>query len=205
MLTHASCQAPLVQLDEADLDPDPLRQFESWFAAARDAGLRAPEAMALATATPDGAPSARMVLLKGVDDRGFVFFTSYESRKGRELEANPRAALLFYWEPLGRQVRVEGPVERVSAEESDAYFASRPLGSRAGAAASHQSRPLADRAELERAVAALGDDVARPEWWGGYRVRPERYEFWQHRENRLHDRFLYEREGSAWSIQRLYP
>lgn len=194
-----------MQLDEADLDPDPLRQFESWFAAARDAGLRAPEAMALATATPDGAPSARMVLLKGVDDRGFVFFTSYESRKGRELEANPRAALLFYWEPLGRQVRVEGPVERVSAEESDAYFASRPLGSRAGAAASHQSRPLADRAELERAVAALGDDVARPEWWGGYRVRPERYEFWQHRENRLHDRFLYEREGSAWSIQRLYP
>jgi pyridoxamine 5'-phosphate oxidase len=194
-----------VQLDEADLDPDPLRQFESWFAAARDAGLGVPEAMALATATPDGAPSARMVLLKGVDERGFVFFTSYESRKGAELEANPRAALLFYWQPLGRQVRVEGPVVRVSAEDSGAYFASRPPGSRAGAAASHQSRPLADRAELERAVAALGDDVARPEWWGGYRVRPERYEFWQHRENRLHDRFLYERDGEAWSIQRLYP
>ncbi len=204
-LTKTLCQAPLVQLDEADLDPDPLRQFESWFAAAREAGLRAPEAMALATATPDGAPSARMVLLKGVDERGFVFFTSYESRKGDELEANPRAALLFYWEPLGRQVRVEGAVERVSAEESDAYFASRPPGSRAGAAASHQSRSLADRSELERAVAALGDDVGRPDWWGGYRVRPERYEFWQHRENRLHDRFLYEREGSAWSIRRLYP
>jgi pyridoxamine 5'-phosphate oxidase len=194
-----------VELNEAELDPDPLRQFESWFAAAGEAGLRAPEAMALATATQDGAPSARMVLLKGVDERGFVFFTSYESRKGDELEANPRAALLFYWEPLGRQVRVEGTVERISAEESDAYFASRPLGSRAGAAASRQSRPLADRAELERAVATLGDEIARPEWWGGYRVQPERYEFWQHRENRLHDRFLYERDGEAWSIQRLYP
>ena len=204
-LTHAPCQAPRVQLDEADLDPDPLRQFESWFAAARDAELQAPEAMALATVTPDGAPSARMVLLKGVDERGFVFFTSYQSRKGAELEANPRAAMLFYWEALGRQVRVEGPVERVPAEESEVYFASRPAGSRAGAAASRQSRPLANRATLEQAVAALGDDVARPEWWGGYRVRPERYEFWQHRENRLHDRFLYERDGSAWSIQRLYP
>ena len=194
-----------MELSEADLDRDPLRQFESWFDAAREAGVRAPEAMALATAAPDGAPSARMVLLKGADERGFAFFTSYESRKGDELEANPRVALLFYWEPLGRQVRVEGTVERVSDEESDAYFASRPPGSRAGAAASHQSRPLADRAELERTVAALGDDVARPEWWGGYRLRPERYEFWQHRENRLHDRFLYQRDGSAWSIRRLYP
>ena len=194
-----------MELTETDLDPDPLRQFESWFAAAREAGLRAPEAMVLATATPEGAPSARMVLLKGIDERGFVFFTSYESRKGVELEANSQAALLFYWEPLGRQVRVEGTVECVPAEESDAYFASRPPGSRAGAAASRQSRPLAHRSELDRAVAALGDDVARPEWWGGYRVRPERYEFWQHRENRLHDRFLYERDGSAWSIQRLYP
>ncbi|MDQ5821634.1 MAG: pyridoxal 5'-phosphate synthase, partial [Actinomycetota bacterium] len=133
-----------MELDAADLDPDPLRQFESWFAAAREAGLRAPEAMALATATPDGAPSARMVLLKGADERGFAFFTSYESRKGAELEANPRAALLVYWEPLGRQVRIEGGVERVSAEESDAYFASRPPASRAGAAASRQSRPLDD-------------------------------------------------------------
>ncbi len=194
-----------MELTETDLDPDPLCQFESWFAAAREAGLRAPEAMVLATATPEGAPSARMVLLKGIDERGFVFFTSYESRKGVELEANSQAALLFYWEPLGRQVRVEGTVECVPAEESDAYFASRPPGSRAGAAASRQSRPLAHRSELDRAVAALGDDVARPEWWGGYRVRPERYEFWQHRENRLHDRFLYERDGSAWSIQRLYP
>ncbi len=193
-----------MELTEADLDPDPLRQFEAWFDAARER-LAAPEAMALATATPDGAPSARMVLLKGADERGFVFFTSYESRKGGELEANPRAALLLYWEPVGRQVRVEGTVERVPAEESDAYFAARPAGSRAGAAASRQSRPLADRSELDRAVAALGDEVVRPEWWGGYRVQAERYEFWQHRENRLHDRFSYEREGSAWSIQRLYP
>jgi pyridoxamine 5'-phosphate oxidase len=194
-----------MELNEADLDPDPLRQFETWFDAARAAGVRAPEAMALATATPDGTPSVRMVLLKGADERGYVFFTSYESRKGRELEANPQAALVFHWEALGRQVRVEGMAERASAEESDTYFASRPPGSRAGAAASRQSRALAGRAELDRAVAALGDDVSRPDWWGGYRVRPDRYEFWQHRENRLHDRFLYERDGSGWRIQRLYP
>jgi pyridoxamine 5'-phosphate oxidase len=186
-------------------DPDPLRQFEAWFAEARDAGVPVPEAMAVATATADGAPSVRMVLLKDVDERGFVFFTNYESRKGRELEANPRAALLFHWEALGRQVRVEGSVERVSDAESDAYFSTRPVGSRLGAIASKQSRPLADRAELERAIEALPDDAPRPEWWGGYRVRPERFEFWQHRENRLHDRFLYERDGEAWSIQRLYP
>ncbi|MEP6977528.1 MAG: pyridoxamine 5'-phosphate oxidase [Thermoleophilia bacterium] len=186
-------------------DPDALRQFEAWFAEARDAGVPVPEAMAVATATPDGAPSVRMVLLKGVDECGFVFFTNYESRKGRELEANPRAALLFHWEALGRQVRVEGSVERVSDAESDAYFSTRPVGSRLGAIASRQSRPLVDRAELERAVEALPDDAPRPEWWGGYRVRPERYEFWQHRENRLHDRVLYEREGSAWKQQRLYP
>ena len=186
-------------------DPDPLRQFEAWFVEAQRAGAHVPEAMAVATATPDGAPSARMVLLKGVDERGFVFFTNYESRKGLELEANPRAALLFHWEALGRQVRVEGPVERVSAAEYDKYFSSRPVGSRLGAIASKQSRPLADRAELERAVEALPEDAPRPEWWGGYLVRPERYEFWQHRENRLHDRFLYERDGEAWRIQRLSP
>jgi pyridoxamine 5'-phosphate oxidase len=198
-LTHASCQAPLVN------DPDPLRQFEAWFAEAQHAGVRVPEAMAVATATADGAPSVRMVLLKDVDERGFVFFTNYESRKGVELEANARAALLFHWEPLGRQVRVEGPVERVSGAESDAYFSSRPVGSRLGAIASRQSRPLADREELERAIEALPDDAPRPDWWGGYRVRPERYEFWQHRENRLHDRFLYERAGKGWKILRLNP
>ena len=186
-------------------DPDPLRQFEAWFAEAQDAGVRVPEAMAVATATADGAPSVRMVLLKDVDQRGFVFFTNYESRKGIELEANPRAALLFHWEALGRQVRVEGSVERVSAAESDAYFSSRPVGSRLGAIASKQSRPLADREELERAVEALPEDAPRPDSWGGYRVRPERYEFWQHRENRLHDRSAYEREGTAWAMQRLYP
>jgi pyridoxamine 5'-phosphate oxidase len=186
-------------------DPDPLRQFEAWFAEAQRAGAHVPEAMAVATATADGVPSARMVLLKDVDERGFVFFTNYESRKGVELEANPRAALLFHWEPVGRQVRVEGLVERVSAAESDAYFSSRPVGSRLGAIASRQSRPLADREELERAVEALPDDAPRPGWWGGYRVHPERYEFWQHRENRLHDRFLYERDGEAWRILRLYP
>jgi pyridoxamine 5'-phosphate oxidase len=193
-----------MELRADDLDADPLRQFTRWYGEA-GAVVAAPEAMALATAAPDGAPSARMVLLKAFDERGFAFFTSYESRKGGELEANPRAALLFYWQPLGRQVRVEGRVERVEAAESDAYFASRPAGSRKGAAASRQSRPLADRAELDRAVEALGDDVDRPEWWGGYRVVPERYEFWQHRDDRLHDRFRYERDGNDWTIQRLYP
>jgi pyridoxamine 5'-phosphate oxidase len=193
-----------MELRADDLDADPLRQFARWYAEA-GAVVAAPEAMALATAAPDGAPSARMVLLKGFDERGFAFFTSYASRKGGELEANPRAALLFYWQPLGRQVRVEGRVERVEPAESDAYFASRPAGSRKGAAASRQSQPLADRAELDRAVGALGDDVDRPEWWGGYRVVPERYEFWQHRDDRLHDRFRYERDGNDWTIQRLYP
>src|SRR6266550_9496558 len=140
MLTHTSCQAPPMELSEADLDRDPLRQFETWFDAAREAGVRAPEAMALATAAPDGAPSARMVLLKGADERGFVFFTGYGSRKGGELDANPRGALLFYWDPLGRQVRVEGSVERVSPEESDTYFATRPRGAQLAATASRQGR-----------------------------------------------------------------
>lgn len=193
-----------MELRPEDLDANPLRQFARWYEEA-GAMVAAPEAMALATAAPDGAPSARMVLLKSFDERGFAFFTSYESRKGTELEANPRAALLFYWQPLGRQVRVEGNVGSVDPAESDAYFASRPAGSRKGAAASRQSRPLADRSELDRAVAALPEDVVRPQWWGGYRVVPERYEFWQHRDNRLHDRFRYERDGNSWSIQRLYP
>jgi pyridoxamine 5'-phosphate oxidase len=192
-------------LRRADLDADPLRQFERWFDEAR-AHVRAPEAVALATAAADGAPSLRMVLAKQVDERGVVFYTHTTSRKGRELARNPRAALLFYWDPLGRQVRVEGGVEPASAEESDAYFATRPLGARLGAIASRQSEPLSSRGELERRVAELGeDDRARPETWGGYRLVPDAWEFWQHRSDRLHDRFRYRRDGGAWIIERLYP
>jgi pyridoxamine 5'-phosphate oxidase len=192
-------------LSRADLDTDPLRQFRRWFDDAQQV-VRAPEAMAVATAAADGAPSVRMVLLKAVDERGLVFFTHYTSRKGRELEANAQAALLFYWDPLGRQVRVEGAVEHVSAEESDAYFATRPLGARIGAAVSRQSEVLADRAELERRVAELaGTEPHRPETWGGYRVVPAAWEFWQHRDDRLHDRFRYTRRDRSWISERLYP
>lgn len=197
-------------MDERDLDPDPLRQFQAWFAEAAEAGVEVPEGMALATATPDGRPSARMVLLKGADENGFSFHTNYESRKGDELAANPQAALLFHWRPLGRQVRIEGRVERVPAEESEAYFRSRPVASRLAAWASPQSRPLPDRAELERLYADAaerypGDDVPRPPHWGGFRVVPDAYEFWQHQENRLHDRVRYERDGTAWTRMRLAP
>jgi pyridoxamine 5'-phosphate oxidase len=193
------------ELHEGDVAADPLEQFRRWRA---DAGE--PDAMALATATPDGAPSVRMLLLKGADEHGFVFFTGYGSRKGGELAANPQAALLFHWAQLGRQVRVEGPVERLSTEESDAYFATRPRGAQLAAAASRQGRLLADRAELDRAVAELereyeGRAVPRPEHWGGYRLRPETYEFWQHRDDRLHDRLLYARDVDRWRVERLSP
>jgi len=196
-----------LELRRRDLDPDPLAQFAAWFAAAGEAGVPVPEAAALATAAPDGAPSLRMVLVKGFDARGFVFFTNYASRKGRELAANPRAALLLHWQPLGRQVRVEGEVSRVPEQESDAYFRSRPLPSRLSAIASSQSDPVAERAELEARVAALeGDaDPPRPAEWGGYVLAPEAYEFWQHRDDRLHDRFRYERESGGWRIERLAP
>ncbi len=196
-----------MELRRSDLDPDPLAQFAAWFLAAGEAGVPVPEAMALATATPDGAPSARMVLLKGFDERGLVFFTSYGSRKGRELAANPRAALLFHWQPLGRQVRVEGAVSRVPVDESESYFRSRPLGSRLSAIASDQSEPVAARAELEARVAALEGDAypPRPASWGGYVLAPAAYEFWQHRDDRLHDRFRYERDGGGWRIDRLQP
>jgi pyridoxamine 5'-phosphate oxidase len=194
-----------MQLRRTDLDADPLRQFQRWFDEARDV-VRMREAMAVATATAEGVPSVRMVLLKAADERGLVFFTHYTSRKGRELEENPHAALLFHWDPLGRQVRVEGNVERVSADESDAYFATRPAGARAGARASRQSEVLSDRAALERRVEELGrGELRRPESWGGFRVVPEAWEFWQHRDDRLHDRFRYTSRGGAWLIERLYP
>jgi pyridoxamine 5'-phosphate oxidase len=194
---------------ESDLDPDPLRQFARWFAEAAEV-LPMPEAMAVATATADGVPSVRMVLLKRWDADGFVFHTNYESRKAGELDANPHAALLLHWQPLGRQVRIEGAVERVSRDESEAYFRTRPRGGQVGAHASRQSRPIAGRAELDGRVADAqreleGRDVPLPEWWGGYRVSPESYEFWQHREDRLHDRLRYVPGGSGWRIERLQP
>ena len=196
-------------MEERDLDPDPLRQFTRWFEDARGAALPAPEAMALATAAPEGRPSVRMVLLKSADERGFTFHTNYESRKGDELTANPHAALLFHWQPLGRQVRVEGRVERVPSEESEAYFRTRPLGSRLAAWASPQSRPLADRAELDRLYAEaqerFGEDVPLPPTWGGFRLVADAYEFWQHGDDRLHDRIRYERDADGWTKTRLAP
>ena len=197
------------ELRRRDLDPDPVEQFARWFAEAGEA-VAVPEAVALATATPAGAPSVRMVLLKGSDAAGLVFFTHYTSRKGGELQANPAAALLFHWAPLGRQVRVEGAVARVSAAESDAYFAGRPRAAQIGALASLQSEPLGGRDELGRRVAELereleGAEAPRPETWGGYRLTPAVWEFWQHRDDRLHDRFRYERDGGGWRIERLWP
>jgi len=192
------------------LSQDPLEQFEHWFAEAKRAGVEVPEAMTLATADAEGAPSARMVLLKGAGQEGFVFYTGYGSRKSEELEQNPRAALVFYWRTLGRQVRVEGSVERVPEAESAAYFATRPRGSQLAAWASHQSRPLGSREELERRYAELereyeGREVPLPPHWGGYRLRPEAIEFWKHRENRLHDRVRYTRAREGWKVERLSP
>jgi pyridoxamine-phosphate oxidase len=197
------------QLLESDVDPDPLRQFETWFREAA-AVVRAPEAMAIATAGENGAPSVRMVLLKGFDERGFVFFTGYGSRKGRELAANGRAALLLYWDPLGRQVRIEGAVERTSPEENERYFHSRPRPSQIAALASDQSQPLGSRDQLDSRVAELetelaGRDIPLPAEWGGFRLVPDVFEFWQHRENRLHDRLRYRRDGEGWTIERLAP
>jgi pyridoxamine 5'-phosphate oxidase len=193
-------------LNRVDLDPDPLAQFHRWFAEA-EAAVPAAEKMALATASADGSPSARMVLMKQADEDGIVFFSHYPSRKGRELAENPRAALLFYWEPLGRQVRIEGAAQPVSATESDAYFASRPLGARLSAASSPQSRPVESREWLEQRVAELAAEgaPARPEWWGGFRLVPDAWEFWQHGDDRLHDRFRYRREGATWVVERLGP
>jgi pyridoxamine 5'-phosphate oxidase len=194
---------------ERDVAPNPFDQFGTWFAEAADA-VRVPEAMALATSGPDCRPSLRMVLMKSWDERGFVFFTQYGSRKADELESNPRAGLLFHWDELGRQVRLEGRVDRVSAADSDAYFATRPFGARIAALASHQSEPVASRDELDRRFRQLADahgdgDVPRPESWGGYRLGPEVFEFWQNRDDRLHDRLRYRLVEGAWQLERLQP
>ncbi len=202
---------PPRSLDVSDLAASPLDQFRRWFDEAKASGQVQPEAMCLATSTADGRPSARMVLLRGLDERGFAFFTNYDSRKGRELTANPRAALVFYWGTLDRQVRIEGPVEVVSAAESDAYFAGRPRGSQLGAWASPQSQVLLDRAALEARLSEvqarfLEGSVPRPQRWGGFRVVPESVEFWQDRPNRLHDRLRYVRKPDGeWEVQRLAP
>ena len=197
-------------LDEHNVALDPIAQFSRWFQEAMGSACAEPNAMTLATAEQDGRPSARIVLLKGFDARGFVFFTNYRSRKGRELALNPQGALLFHWIELERQVRIEGEVEMVAREESDEYYASRPLGSRLGAWASPQSEVIARREELQSRLsevsAKFGDDPPRPEHWGGYRLAPDIVEFWQGRPNRLHDRVRYIRESATvWKIERLAP
>ena len=198
-------------IDEETVDRDPLRLFQRWLHDAKAVGIQLAEAMTLATATPDGKPSARLVLLKQADEHGFVFYTNYQSMKARELDANPQAALVFYWPQLERQVRVEGKVERVTAPESDAYFKTRPRESQIGALASPQSEVIASREALQGKVDQLeqlyeGREVERPEHWGGYRLRAERIEFWKGRPGRLHDRINYERQADgSWTIKRLAP
>lgn len=197
-------------LRESALDPDPVRQFSVWFEQAKAINLPEPNAMTLATCTPDGFPSARIVLLKGFSEKGFAFFTSYDGRKAAELAANPRAALLFYWAELERQIRIEGTVERTTRQESEDYYAQRPRGSQLGAWASRQSAVISGREVLEATLADLqkrfaNSEVSCPPFWGGYRVRPTMFEFWQGRENRLHDRLRYRREGDRWIIDRLGP
>jgi pyridoxamine 5'-phosphate oxidase len=209
-IAHLGRDHNVPPLDESQMDPDPLVVFGKWMSEALEAGIDLPNAMTLATADARGVPSARMVLLKSFDEEGFVFFSNYESRKGRELEQNPNAALVFYWSRLERQICVAGPVERLERAQSVEYFASRPLGSRLGTIVSRQSTVLSSRDELEAAVLDAesryaDEDVPLPDYWGGYLLRPERIEFWQSRPNRLHDRFHYTREDSAWRMDRLAP
>ena len=196
-------------LSETDSDPNPFRQFDRWYAQVRELEPDATE-MALSTATRDGRPSVRTVLLKGLDDRGFVFYTNYNSRKGRDLATNPRASVMFYWRSLERQVRIDGRAEKVSAEESDAYFATRPVESRWSVYASRQSEVIESREALESRFTIVrqeyGDRVPRPAWWGGYRIVPDEFEFWQGRPSRLHDRLRYLKDaGGAWKRERLAP
>ncbi|MGH8927183.1 MAG: pyridoxamine 5'-phosphate oxidase [Acidimicrobiia bacterium] len=197
-------------LDRSDLDDDPLVQFERWFTTAETAGIDEPNAFVLATADREGRPSARTVLLKGVGADGFDFYTNYQSRKGVEIAANPRVAAVFLWVPIRRQVRIEGTVSKLDPAKSDSYFRSRPPEARLASAASPQSRPVTHRAELEALLEELrqsypAGDVPRPQHWGGYRIAPDSYEFWQGREARFHDRFRYLREGREWRIERLAP
>ncbi|MCW2749474.1 MAG: pdxH [Aeromicrobium sp.] len=209
-LAHMRTEYARTGLDETAAGDDPLALFGRWLDEAVAAQLHEPNAMALATATPDGRPSVRIVLLKGLDDAGLTFFTNYDSRKGLELGANPRAAAVLLWHPLQRQVRVEGPVTRLDDADSDAYFASRPRGSQIGAVASPQSRRITGREVLEERVAEVeqvfdGTDVVRPPVWGGYRLGLESIEFWQGREDRLHDRLRFLRDGDSWTRERLAP
>jgi pyridoxamine 5'-phosphate oxidase len=203
-------EAPEGQLDEADVAPNPIDQFRSWMQEAIDAGLTFPNAMTLATATREGVPSARIVLLKGIDARGLVFFPNYESRKGRELAENPRAALVFYWQELGRQVRVEGEVAALPIEESEGYFRSRPRGSRLAAWASRQSQVITSRGALEERFSDLASayqeqEIPVPPFWGGFLVTPDVIEMWQGRRDRLHDRVRYRRDEGSWLRERLAP